>query len=120
MSRVIKEAVSDAISNRLQDPRIEGLVSVVKVEMPADLKTAEVYISIVGANEAAERKTFSAIEHAGRHIRSLVGDALTTRYCPYLHFHLDKSLKKTAETMRILDEISRERQDSEAEANEEF
>ena len=109
MSRVIKEAVSDAIRNHLQDPRIEGLVTVTEVKMPADLKSAEVYVSVLGTNEAGQRKTFAAIEHAGGYIQSLVGRKLTTKFCPHIYFHLDERLKKTMEMMKLMDELSKEK-----------
>ena len=64
MTRVITEAVSFAIANHLSDPRIEGFVSVTRVELPADLRRADVYISILGKSEVAQQKTFDAIRHA--------------------------------------------------------
>jgi len=72
VARVVKEAVSDAISNHLNDPRIEGLISVTKVEMAADLRHADVYVSIFGKDEAAQNKTFTAIRHARSRIRSVI------------------------------------------------
>ena len=108
MARVIKEAVSDAIQNHLQDPRIEGMISVTEVNMPPDLKTADVHISIIGTDEAGQRKTFKAINHASRHIQALVSKQLTTKFCPHLHFHMDDRLKKVAETMKIINEVSKE------------
>ena len=64
VARVVKEAVSDAIANHLNDPRIEGFVSVTRVEMGPDLRSADVYLSIFGRDDSAQNKTFSAITHA--------------------------------------------------------
>ncbi len=50
VARVVKEAVSDAIAHRLSDPRIEGFVSVTRVEMSPDLRNANVFLSIFFAN----------------------------------------------------------------------
>ena len=62
MARVIKEAVSDIIQNRMQDPRIEGFVSITEVTMPDDMRHADVYISVMGADEKAQNRTFIAIQ----------------------------------------------------------
>lgn len=105
MSRLVKEAVSEVIQNRLSDPRIEGFISVTRVTMPADLRTAEVFISILGKTEAAQRKTFKAIEHAGSRIQSLVAGKLRTKFCPVLHFHHDEELKKSMETIRLIEKM---------------
>jgi ribosome-binding factor A len=49
------ESVSKTISQRLSDPRITGLVSVTEVEITPDTKNATVYLSILTANEEANR-----------------------------------------------------------------
>lgn len=108
MARVIKEAVSEIIQNRLGDPRIEGFVGVTEVNLPPDLKTADVHLSIMGSDEAHQRRTFAAIEHAAGHIQALVGQQLTMKFCPRLHFHVDDRLKKTAETLRLIEEVSKD------------
>ena len=46
VARVIREVVSDAIANHLSDPRITGFVSVTRVEVMADMRSADVYLSI--------------------------------------------------------------------------
>ena len=104
VARVVKEAVSDAISNHLNDPRIEGLVSVTKVEMTADLRRADVYVSILGKCEVAQNTTFTAIERARGRIQSLLAGKLYSKFCPVLYFHRDEKFKKTMETMRLIDQ----------------
>jgi ribosome-binding factor A len=105
VARVVKEATSDAISHHLNDPRIEGgLVSVTRVEVAADLHTADVYLSIFGKDCAAENRTFMAIAHAKGRIQSLVADRLQSKFCPVLHFYRDEKFKKTLETMKLIDQ----------------
>jgi ribosome-binding factor A len=64
VARVVKEAVSDAISNHLNDPRITGFVSVTRVEMSPDLRNADVYLSVFAEAQSAKNKSFIAIDHA--------------------------------------------------------
>ncbi|MCJ7778338.1 MAG: 30S ribosome-binding factor RbfA [Sedimentisphaerales bacterium] len=108
IGRGVKEAVSDAIANHLNDPRIEGLVSVTKVEIDADLRHASVYVSIFGKSEAAQNKTFTAITHAKGRIQSLLGGRLQSKFCPVLSFHQDENFKKSLETMRLIDRVTSE------------
>ncbi len=108
MSRVIKEAVSDIINNHMQDPRIEGFISITEVRMEPDLKSAEVFLSIMAGNEAKQQLTFKAIQHAAGHIQALLGDYVKARFCPHLYFHWDERLKKTMETLKLIDEVSKE------------
>lgn len=108
VARAVKEAVSDAIANHLNDPRIEGLVSVTRVEITADLRQSNVYVSILGKSEAAQNKTYAAIAHARRRIQALVARKLQMRFCPVLHFHRDEQFKKTLETLKLIDQAAGE------------
>ena len=105
VARIVKEAVSDAISSHLSDPRIEGFISVTRVEMSPDLRNAEVYLSILSKDEAGQNKTFKAIEHARIRIQSLLASRIQSKFCPVLHFHKDEKFKKTLETMNIIDKV---------------
>jgi ribosome-binding factor A len=108
VARVVKEAVSDAITHHLSDPRIEGFVSVTRVDMATDLRNANVYVSIFGGDETAQNKTFAAIAHAKSRIQSLVAGKLQSKFCPVLHFYRDDKFKKTLETMRLIDQAASE------------
>ncbi|MDD5134946.1 MAG: 30S ribosome-binding factor RbfA [Phycisphaerae bacterium] len=108
MARVVKEAVSDIVNNHLQDPRIEGLISVTEVKIEPDLKKAEVFLSIMGTTQAKQKTTFEAIRHAAGHIQALLGGYVKSKFCPHLFFHLDDRLKKTMETLRLIEEVSKD------------
>ncbi len=108
MARVIKEAVSDIINNHLQDPRIEGFISVTEVKIEPDLKRADVFLSIMGKNAEKQQLAFVGIQHAAGRIQALLGNYVKSRFCPHLSFRIDDRLKKTMETLRLIDEVSKE------------
>lgn len=110
VARVIREVVSDVIANHLNDPRITGFVSVTRVEVMADLRSADVYLSIFASNEAAKDKTFAAITHARTRIQSFLAEALESKFCPVLRFHVDEQFRRTLDVMRLIDEVAGERQ----------
>ncbi len=104
VARVVKEAVSDAIANHLNDPRIGGFVSVTRVDMAADLRNADVFLSIFDKNDTAQNRTFTAISHAKSRIQSLVAGRMRSKFCPVLHLYRDEKLKKTLEIMKLIDQ----------------
>jgi ribosome-binding factor A len=106
VARVVKEGVSDAIAHHLSDPRIEGFVSVTRVDMATDLRNADVYVSIFGGDKAAQNKTFAAITHAKSRIQSLVAGRLQSKFCPVLHFFRDEQFKKALEIMKLIDQAA--------------
>jgi len=107
VASVIRDVVSDAVANRLSDPRISPLASVTRVEVAGDLQTACVYISVLGT-PADERRTLAGLDHAVGHVQRLLAGRLRTRQCPRLRFVSDPSIKKGAETIRMIDEAMRE------------
>ncbi|HON91731.1 MAG TPA: 30S ribosome-binding factor RbfA [Sedimentisphaerales bacterium] len=113
VARVIREVVSDAIANHLNDPRITGFVSVTRVEVMMDMRSADVYLSIFALNEAGKGKTFAAITHARPRIQSFLAEALESKFCPVLRFHVDEQFRKTLDVMRLIDEVSGERRRNE-------
>lgn len=121
VARVVKEAVSDAIAHRLSDPRIEGFVSVTRVEMSPDLRNAYAYISIFGKNEVSQKKTFTAITHAKSRIQSMVADKLQRKFCPVLHICKDEKFKKTLDILKLIDKAvsGLEKKDPEEDLNNE-
>ena len=120
VARVVKEVVSDAVANHLSDPRIEGFVSVTRVDVAANLRNADVYISIFGENEAGQNKTFTAITHARSRIQSLLAGKMQSKFCPVLSFYRDENFKKTLETMKLINLAADEFKDKDSAGNDEI
>lgn len=119
VARVVRESVSDTIANRLNDPRIEGFVSVTGVDVSADLRNADVFLSIMTDDEAVRRRTFVAIEHAANRVRARLSRRMTSKFCPRLNFHEDTKIKNTLETLKIIEEAAREFEEKDAQKLEE-
>lgn len=83
---------------------IPGIVSVARVMMPADLRTAKVYISHLG--DAQDRdKIVDLLQERAFEIQDHVGRELKMRYCPKLKFFLDDTTERILEIDRILHSI---------------
>lgn len=107
VSSEVRQIVSDAIKNRLQDPRISPLTSVTRVELSRDLEWANVYVSVFD-DQGAQNKTMQALQSASGYIQKLLAKALPIRQCPHLNFRLDESLKKGNQVMKMIDESVKE------------
>ena len=114
IARVVREAVSDAIANHLSDPRIETLVSVTKVEVSADMRIANVYLSTFGGTETAQNKTFAAILHARSRIQTILAEQIQSRFCPVINIHRDENFKKSLEIMKLIDGLAAEFKDKDS------
>lgn len=108
LGRAVRESVSETIQNHLSDPRIVGFTSVTRVNVSADLRIADVYLSIFGTDNAGQNKTYEALEHARAKIQMTLGQDIKSRFCPVIRFHKDEQFKKTLETMNLIDQAIKE------------
>ena len=115
VARSIQETVGEVIQNHLSDPRIKGLISVTRVDPAPDLRSARVYISILGVDERQQQLSLHGIEHARGHIQHLLARRVAFKMCPTLQFYLDESLKKGFKIIQLLDELSSEKNEGVAE-----
>jgi ribosome-binding factor A len=100
----IKRELSDIIRN-LKDPRLTGLVSVLRVDVSGDLSYAKVYISAVGCDAEVARKV---LKNASGFIRHELSARLTIRKTPELRFIRDDSIEHSARIAEILNHIDRD------------
>ena len=114
VARVIRDTVSDAILRHLSDPCIEAFVSVTRVEVAGDLRSAEVFLSMFGKDASSQKRTFAAITRARPRIQALLGDRLDSKFCPVLRFSVDEKFKKMLETINLIDQVTNEPDRSDA------
>jgi ribosome-binding factor A len=108
INRIIRDSVSDSIANHLSDPRIEeAFVSVTRVEVSADLRTANVYLSFFGGTEKTQKNAFDAIMHAKTRLQMLLAERIQSRFTPVLNLHKDEQFKKALETMKIIEDLAK-------------
>lgn len=92
LNEQLKRTLSVVIANEVKDPKLETMTSVTEVIVAPDLKTAKVYISVLGT---AEQKVNSieALNRAGGFLRSRLAETLNLRLTPKLIFIEDNSLE---------------------------
>jgi ribosome-binding factor A len=102
MAEAIREVVATSILFDVADPRVRA-VTVLRVEVSADLRQARVFVSIMGT-EAERKKSLEGLNHATGFLQARVAARLQTRFTPVLGFKLDDSVKKSVELGRLIDE----------------
>ena len=99
----IKREISRIIHQELGDPRLQ-FVTILRVDVSRDLRTAKVYFSALGENSAAEAAKRALTSAAGI-IRRYVGGNVKMRYTPEFHFIYDRSAEFSARVEQTLMEI---------------
>jgi ribosome-binding factor A len=99
----VREVVSMAILTEVRDPRVQG-VTVTRVEMAPDMRSATVHVSVMGSPQKAELALRGLASSAG-FLQSCIADRIETRYIPRLRFELDGGVKHSLEIARVLEEV---------------
>jgi ribosome-binding factor A len=102
INEVLREVVGAAISTELSDPRI-GFVTVTSVETSPDLRTAKVYVSVLGSEEEREA-TLEGLRSSHGVIQSRIAAETRMKRTPTLTFHYDDTIEQGVRISRLLDE----------------
>ncbi len=106
VSEDIKREIA-AIIRELKDPRIQGMLTVVNVEVSSDASFAKVYVSAMEGIDTA-KLAVKGLTSATGYIRREIGKRLHLRKTPELKFIADDSIEKGMNITRMLNTIINE------------
>jgi ribosome-binding factor A len=107
VNQLIREEVSFLIQRELKDPRL-GFVTVTQVETSPDLRTAKVFVSVLG-DEAQWTASLAALASARGFIRNWLRQHLDLRQTPELDFRADRSMEHAARIQELLRQLGASR-----------
>ena len=115
MARIekINEEIRSVLSTLLssvKDPRVRGLVSIVKAVTTPDLKQSRIYVSVL--DEMTADEVLKGLKSASGFLRSGLGKALSLRNTPELIFIRDDSIKHGAHILDLLQSVQSRPEDS--------
>jgi ribosome-binding factor A len=102
INEVLREVVGAAISSDLSDPRI-GFVTVTSVETSPDLRTAKVFVSVLGDEEEREA-SLAALSSSHGVIQSRIAAETRMKRTPTLTFHYDETIAQGVRISSLLEE----------------
>lgn len=95
-----------ALLRTVKDPRVQGLISITRVDTTADLRYCRVYVSALDQSDIKE--VVKGLKSAAGYLRRELGHALTLRYTPELQFLADDSIERGVRMVTIIDHILEE------------
>jgi ribosome-binding factor A len=104
---MLREELTDIVRKEVKDPRL-AFWSITHVEVPADLRTARVYVSVLGT-EQERSDTLAAMRSAAGFIRFHLKPRLRMRQIPDLEFRDDRTMEEADEITRVLRELDTNR-----------
>lgn len=100
VNQLIKEEISTVLQRELKDPRL-GFVTVTGVETSKDLRSAKVFVSVLGAEEQWTA-SLAALASARGFVRNWLRQHLDLRVTPEIEFRPDRSMEHAARIQQLL------------------
>ena len=101
INELLKRVLADLMETLALNEENGCIISITRVECASNLKSAQVYVSILGAkNDEAEQRVIRRLIERKSEIQSLMSKEVILKYTPVLHFVLDHSV---ADGDRVLD-----------------
>ena len=101
VNELLKRVLADLLETLGYNEEQGKIISITRVDCASNLKSASVYVSILGAkNEEEEARIVRRLIERKAEIQSLMSKEVILKYTPVLHFVLDHSV---ADGDRVLD-----------------
>ena len=106
VASTLKRAVQEILTRGISDPRVQGLITVTRVDVSGDLANATVYCTVMPSKN--EELSLHGLQSASRWIRRQVSDKVRFRRMPQFRFRIDEQLLKQQEVLASIAEANRE------------
>ncbi|MDH4129752.1 MAG: 30S ribosome-binding factor RbfA [Spirochaetota bacterium] len=94
-SSLLQQEISQLILKDIKDPRITGFITVTHVDVSKDLRSATVYVSILG-DKNSKKSSLEGLNNAVGFIKKQLSRTITLKYMPEIRFKEDSSLKEAS------------------------
>jgi ribosome-binding factor A len=105
VSSIIKQELSYLLREQVNDPRLASFISITEVSTSSDLRLTKVFISTLG-NEVDKNEILKGFAAASGFLRKQLANRLKLKHTPELSFHLDESIERGAEIIRLIEQVA--------------
>jgi ribosome-binding factor A len=102
VNELMREVIGSAIATELEDPRI-GFVTVTSVDTSPDLRTARVYVSVLG-DEGAREASLAGLRSSHGVLQAKIASETRIKRTPTLTFHYDDAPERGVRISRLLED----------------
>ena len=101
---LLRQEISNLVASQVNDPRLNGIITITQVRTAPDLRNARVYVSVMG-REAVRQEALAGIQSSASYLRRELRNRVSLRYIPFLRFVLDDAMIEADRLMRIIDDL---------------
>lgn len=102
---LIKSALAEILRKEFSISEV-GLLSIHEVAMGSDLKSATVFVGVLGGTDQ-RKKALEKLQAEAKFVQMRLAQAVILKYTPSLKFVLDDSIEQGNKVLNILDELDK-------------
>ena len=101
---LLREEIAALLASQVNDPRLKGIITITQVRTASDLRSARVYVSVMGA-EAVRQEALAGIQSSASYLRRELRSRVSLRHVPFLTFQLDDAMLEADRLMQLIDDL---------------
>ncbi|MBN1354579.1 MAG: 30S ribosome-binding factor RbfA [Candidatus Omnitrophica bacterium] len=107
VAEALRRLASEIVHSELKDPRLKGVITVTRVTVTADLRSAKLYYSVLG-DDKKKKLVARGLKSAKNFVRKRLADELKLRYATDISFIFDERFAYTERMNEIFNKLHRE------------
>jgi ribosome-binding factor A len=105
VNELLRTEISHLIAREIKDPRVAGVITITEVVASRDLRSARVYVSVMG-KEADQQAALEGIRSAASFLRRELRQRVNLRHVPHMTFVLDDSIQEADRVLRLMNGLT--------------
>ena len=102
VNELLRSEISSLLAREIKDPRVAGVISITEVVASNDLRSARVYVSVMG-RDSDRKAAMDGIRSAASFLRRELRERVNLRHTPHMTFVLDDSIEEGERVLRLID-----------------
>ena len=100
----LREEISTLLTRQIKDPRLNAVISITRVVSSRDLRSARVYISVMG-NQETKQSALEGLRSAASFLRRELRNRINMKHTPFLSYQLDDSIDEADKLLRLMNKV---------------
>ena len=107
INETLRTEISQLLLKDINDPRLDGIITITEVSVSPDLKNAQVFISVLGTKQQQD-EALDGMKSAASFLRRSLRNRIMLRNTPFLSFKLDNSAEIGDNLLKLISKANQD------------
>jgi len=107
INETLRTEISQLLLKDINDPRLDGIITITEVSVSPDLKNAQVFISVLGTQQQQD-EALEGMKSAASFLRRSLRNRIMLRNTPFLSFKLDNSAEIGDNLLKLISKANQD------------